>query len=109
MYAFGRGVPPFSTQAVAWWRKAADQGDAKAQHNLGVMYADGRGVPEDDVEAHKWHDLAARLAPPDEQEVYAGFRDALAETMTPQQIAEAQKRAAEWQAAFEERTPQSRR
>ena len=37
----------------------AEQGDASAQHNLGLMYADGEGVPENDVEAVKWYRLAA--------------------------------------------------
>ena len=32
-------------------RQAADQGDADAQYNLGLMYANGEGVPEDDAEA----------------------------------------------------------
>jgi TPR repeat protein len=30
-------------------RKAADQGIASAQHNLGVSYANGEGVAEDDA------------------------------------------------------------
>ena len=40
-------------------RQAAEQGEAKAQYNLGVMYAKGEGVPEDDREAVKWFRLAA--------------------------------------------------
>ncbi len=39
--------------------QAAEQGDAKAQFNLGVMYSDGRGVPQNDAEAVKWFRLAA--------------------------------------------------
>ena len=35
-------------------RARAEQGDADAQHNLGVMYATGRGVPQDDAEAVRW-------------------------------------------------------
>ena len=31
----------------AWYRKAADQGHAKAQTNLEWMYNHGRGVPRD--------------------------------------------------------------
>ena len=38
---------------------AAEQGNATAQLNLGVMYADGRGVLKDDAEAVKWYRLAA--------------------------------------------------
>ena len=37
----------------------ADQGDAYAQNNLGVMYDNGRGVPENDAEAIKWYGKAA--------------------------------------------------
>ncbi|MDC0588606.1 sel1 repeat family protein, partial [Porticoccaceae bacterium] len=45
--------------AVKWYRKAADQGDASAQFNLGIMYANGEGVPENDSEAVKWYRKAA--------------------------------------------------
>ena len=40
-------------------RLAAEQGDTRAQHSLGVMYAAGRGVPQDDAEAVRWYRLAA--------------------------------------------------
>lgn len=39
--------------------QAAEQGDAKAQFNLGVMYSEGRGVPQNDAAAVKWFRLAA--------------------------------------------------
>jgi TPR repeat protein len=35
--------------------KAAEQGDAAAQFNLGFYYANGRGVAKDEVEAAKWY------------------------------------------------------
>jgi hypothetical protein len=38
MYASGRGIAKDDTQAVYWFRKAAEQGHAKAQYNLGLMY-----------------------------------------------------------------------
>ena len=38
---------------------AADQGDAKAQVNLGGMYFNGHGVPKDVVEAARLFRLAA--------------------------------------------------
>ena len=37
----------------------ANQGNAHAQFNLGVMYANGEGVPQDDGQAVKWYRLAA--------------------------------------------------
>ncbi|MGA2402719.1 MAG: tetratricopeptide repeat protein [Syntrophobacteraceae bacterium] len=49
----------FHAEAVKWFRKAADQGDAGAQLNLGLMYLDGLGVPKDYAEAIKWFRKAA--------------------------------------------------
>jgi hypothetical protein len=60
-------------------------------------------VPQDYVEAHKWCNLAAARASAEIQKACADARDALAKQMTPQQLAEAQKRASEWLAAFEKR------
>ncbi len=37
----------------------AEQGDASAQYNLGLMYDNGWGVPQDDKTAVKWYRLAA--------------------------------------------------
>ena len=47
------------TEAVRWYRLAAEQGDAFAQANLGLMYTNGQGVPQDDTEAVRWYRLAA--------------------------------------------------
>ena len=38
---------------------SAEQGDADAQYNLGVMYANGQGVEEDNEEAARLIGLAA--------------------------------------------------
>jgi TPR repeat protein len=46
-------------EAVKWWRKAAEQGNAQAQHNLGLMYDKGEGVTQDYAEAAKWFRKAA--------------------------------------------------
>ena len=40
-------------------RQAAEQGDAGAQNNLGIMYANGEGVLKDEAEAVRWYRLAA--------------------------------------------------
>jgi hypothetical protein len=47
------------TKARHWYEKAARQGNANAQSNLGVIYATGDGVPQDDRIAEKWFRLAA--------------------------------------------------
>ena len=59
MYDKGQGVPQDYAEAVKWYRLAAEQGDADAQYNLGVMYDNGQGVPQDYAEAVKWYRLAA--------------------------------------------------
>ena len=41
-------------EAVAWIRKAAEQGDPKAQCGLGICYSEGYGVTKDAAEAKKW-------------------------------------------------------
>ena len=59
MYAHGLGLTNDDAAAVKWYRKAADQGLAKAQHNLGVAYSRGLGIAKDDAEAVKWYSKAA--------------------------------------------------
>jgi TPR repeat protein len=46
-------------EAVKWYRLAAEQGEAKAQFNLGHMAGHGQGGPQDYAEAAKWFRLAA--------------------------------------------------
>ena len=45
--------------AFRLWRPLADQGNAGAQFNLGVMYNNGQGVPQNHAEAVKWYRTAA--------------------------------------------------
>jgi len=40
-------------------KKQANNGDARAQYNLGIMYKKGQGVEKDYKEAVKWFELAA--------------------------------------------------
>ena len=46
-------------KAVEWYRKAAEQGLAEAQYNLGVMYLNGTGVAKDEAKAVEWYRKAA--------------------------------------------------
>ena len=59
MYYKGEGVPKNYSEAMKWYRKAADQGNAEAQFNLGVMYDQGEGVPKNYTEAMQWYRKAA--------------------------------------------------
>jgi hypothetical protein len=92
MYDNGEGVPENDAEAVKWYRLAAEQGYVVAQFNLGFMYANGEGVAKNAVQAFKWWNLAA--AQGDKQA--AENKEILRKTMTPEQIAEAQRLSAEW-------------
>ncbi len=101
MYRSGEGVPEDAAEAVRWYRLAAEQGEARAQVDLGFMYATGvvglgEGVPQDYVEAHMWYDLAAAQSSGEDRDALVNARDSVAERMTAEQIAEAQRRAREW-------------
>ena len=52
-------------EKVKRYRKAAEQGDASSQYNLGWSYANGRGVTQDYVEAVKWYRKAAEQNMPE--------------------------------------------
>lgn len=47
------------TEAVKWYRKAAEQDDLDAQYRLGLCYDRGEGLPRDYREAVKWYRKAA--------------------------------------------------
>jgi uncharacterized protein len=85
-------------EAVKWYRKAVEQNFAAAQYNLGLCYERHEGVTEDWVEAYKWLLLAARQG----NEAAKKYMTVLeskglwSEMLTPEQIAQGQKRAREF-------------
>ena len=70
----------------------AEQGDAEAQYNLGVMYDQGLGVTQDYIEAYKWHSIAYASG----VELPRDVRDSIIKLMTASQINSARKLAKEW-------------
>ena len=60
---FSAGVSAYNKgdykTAFKLWKPLAEQGNASAQSNLGVMYANGYGLPQDYKQAVKWYRLAA--------------------------------------------------
>jgi hypothetical protein len=108
MYESGRGVPLDYAVAAKWYRYAADRGVGAAQFNLGNLYARGRGVPQDYVQAYKWLDLAATSFVASAKanfDLAIASRDAIAITMTPTQIGEAQRLARDWTSKPEQLLP----
>ena len=98
MYKDGQVVTQDYAEAVRWFRLAAERAHARAQHNLGFMYENGQDVTQDYVQAHMWFNLtAAHLPLGEEREMAVRNRDKAAKLMTPDQIAEAQRLAREWQ------------
>ena len=83
----GQGVPQDYAEAFRWNRKAAEQGNARAQATLALMYRKGQSVPQDNMLAYLWANLAAAQG----NESLARLRNVIAEALTPQQIAEAQR------------------
>lgn len=94
---FQKGIEAFQLRAYErayqMWLPLAEAGIPQAQYNLGVIYTKGNGVRRDYVEAYKWFAIA----------LAAGNIDAAAALvtitarMTKDQIAEAERRATEWQ------------
>ena len=44
---------------MQWYTKAAEQGDARAQHNLAVCFKNGQGVEQDLEQAMTWYKKSA--------------------------------------------------
>ena len=89
-YYYGLGVKQDYAKAVEWNLKAAEQGHAIGQYNLGLCYADGNGVEKNLVEAYAWINLSSVTG-----EDFAESRDKLEKMMSPQKLADAQKRSKE--------------
>ncbi len=62
--AYSKGEAAYSkkdySEAVKWYRKAAEQGHASAQCDLGFCYKKGYGVSQSWSEAEKWYRKAAK-------------------------------------------------
>ena len=102
-YEHGTGVAVDKAQALAWYLKAADQGQHMAAFSVGLLLFGGDGLPQDFPAACKWLDIAVAEAPDMERPIYERARDDAARKMTPAQIADAQQQAQAWLAAFRAR------
>ena len=57
-YNYGTGVEKDETEAVKWYRKAAEKGLPSAYESIGYFYENGLGVKRDIKEAEKWYKLS---------------------------------------------------
>jgi TPR repeat protein len=86
MAAYNRGdyMP-----AIRLFRPLAEQGNARAQHLIGLMYHRGEGVARNSVRAFAWFSLAAAHG---DRKAKAKLRD-ISQTMTPEEISQARDMA----------------
>jgi TPR repeat protein len=105
-YGLGWSVKQDQAEAVKWYEKAAKQGEIEGFYMLGDHNRNGTGVPQNFVEAYKWYSLAAAVGNVNARSQLKSkvshetamairclsSRDELAKQMTPEQIAEGQKR-----------------
>jgi TPR repeat protein len=67
-------------KAVEWYEKAAKQGHASAQYNLGAMYENGDGVDQNDSMAMRWY---AKAAAQEVEQAQAAINSILARRRAP--------------------------
>ncbi len=87
----GQGTAANLAEAYKWYGKAAAQGVADPYFALGQMYTRGVVVPQDDIQAFAAFDVAARLG----YAVAGDWRGMVANRLTDEQMARAQKAATE--------------
>jgi hypothetical protein len=93
----GLGVKQDIKLAADWFRKGAEQGDAKAQSNLGRLYTShtASGLGYDPVKAYLWLKLSADKAEVTARNMLGEFQHG----MTAEQIAEGSRQVEEYRKA----------
>jgi TPR repeat protein len=91
LYEGGRGVTQDVMEALKLYLLSAQNGNPKALINLSNVFRSGRGVQADPVLAYTWLEAAAMRG-----EDVGEALDAQSRSLTPQQVKQAQQRAAEW-------------
>src|SRR5439155_1294422 len=108
-YFLSAGVSKDTAVAEAWWRRAAGQGQWRAQAMLATMYRHGReiigsvarrdvidctagcGLPRDNVEAFTWLRLASTGSDERAKKYISDLLDGLRESMTAEDVARAER------------------
>ena len=86
MVAYNRGD---YVRAFRLFRPLAEQGNPKAQTQIGTMYRKGEGMASSPARAFMWFSLAAKRG---EAKAKAGLRD-VSKSMTPGEISQARQMA----------------
>jgi TPR repeat protein len=104
LYHDGRGVLRDDEQAANWYRRAAEGGMWFAAFDLGMLYWDqslanatDAGPPDEAlVRVHMWLGIAAAREIVGCVELSAPVRDAVAQSMTSEQVARAEELTRAW-------------
>jgi hypothetical protein len=94
MYLLGAGTPRNYSQAMLWYQKAAAQGYAAAQSQIGGMYMKGEGVAKDPAQARAWYQKAAAQGWRPAQNALAQMNGQSPSAIAPAQPAPAPQQAA---------------
>jgi localization factor PodJL len=78
-YYHGTGTTQDYTEALKWFKEAAEMGLTDSRYNLGLMYKNGQGTHRDPVQAYFWLNLAALHGDNDA----AAVRDSVANDGSP--------------------------
>jgi two-component system nitrate/nitrite response regulator NarL len=90
------GKDPFNQDSIESCRKAAEEGLPSARLKLANHYREGAGVRRDPVSAYMWCLLSER-AHVEMADQISRVKKNLADTMTPEQLRDAERMAASWQ------------
>ena len=58
LYSFGDGVAKDDRLAFVYYEMAAQQGDARCQHNAGIHYRNGQGCEQSYERAAEWFEIS---------------------------------------------------
>ena len=98
IYQYGLVSAINFAEAHKWYDRAARQDNVDGQIGLGVLYSLGQGVEKSFPEAYMWLRIAAdRLPQGSDRSRIIGALDAIAESMTKDEVAAANQRAKDWQ------------
>ena len=94
LYALGHGVEADLERAESLTRRAAEMGHNIAQLNLGSMYEDDTFGIVDPIEAYAWYGVAAVAG----HELAQEGLERLSEQLSPEQLAQGQRRMDDYRA-----------
>ena len=93
--SFLADIEEHHADAIYWLKRAANQGEKRAQETLGDLFSTGRAVAKSDTESYKWYILAASKG------LGRDKLNELEERLTPSQREEGQRRAERFEPVLE--------